>query len=75
MSTQVAAGSQGRMSEPLLNEKEAARFYGISALTLRKWRTKGKGPRYVRIGTCVRYRYEDLVFHLEHCPTGGHTAA
>ncbi len=44
----------------LLNERQVADSCAISVLTLRKWRTEGRGPRYVKIGTLVRYRPEDV---------------
>jgi predicted DNA-binding transcriptional regulator AlpA len=44
----------------LLNEHQVADSCAISVLTLRKWRGEGRGPRYVKIGTLVRYRPEDV---------------
>ncbi|GIU75777.1 MAG: hypothetical protein KatS3mg004_2864 [Bryobacteraceae bacterium] len=47
-------------SQRLLNERQVADSCAISVLTLRKWRGEGRGPRYVKIGTLVRYRPEDV---------------
>ncbi len=44
----------------LLNERQVADSCSISVLTLRKWRSEGRGPRYVKIGPLVRYRPEDV---------------
>jgi len=45
----------------LLNEAEAAAFLCLSPYTLRKWRSRGKGPAYVRVGErSVRYRLTAL---------------
>jgi predicted DNA-binding transcriptional regulator AlpA len=44
----------------LLNEHQVADSCSISVLTLRKWRSEGRGPRYVKIGALVRYRPEDV---------------
>jgi predicted DNA-binding transcriptional regulator AlpA len=44
----------------LLNERQVADSCSISVLTLRKWRSEGRGPRYVKIGALVRYRPEDV---------------
>jgi hypothetical protein len=38
-----------------LTEAEAALVLGTSIATLRRWRWVGKGPRFMKIGACVRY--------------------
>jgi len=46
---------------PLLNVRAAARRLGITPSTLDTWRSKGGGPKYIKLSTrCVRYRAEDL---------------
>ena len=47
-------------SQRLLNEHEVASSCSISVLTLRKWRSQKRGPQFVKIGTLVRYRPEDV---------------
>lgn len=45
----------------LLDEKEVARLYALSTTTLRNWRAKGEGPRFIKLGKrAVRYRLADL---------------
>ena len=44
----------------LFKEKEAATVLGIKPGTLRKWRWEGKGPKFFKIGSSVRYSIEDL---------------
>ena len=44
----------------LLSTYEAARYLGISAGTMTNWRNRKEGPPYIKIGTSVRYRLEDL---------------
>jgi predicted DNA-binding transcriptional regulator AlpA len=45
----------------VLNEKQAARYIGVSGAVLRLWRSESKGPRYFRAGQkLVRYRKSDL---------------
>ena len=44
----------------LLNEHEVADSCSISVLTLRKWRSQRRGPKYLKIGALVRYRPEDV---------------
>lgn len=49
----------------LLNEREAAAFYGASVKTLQAWRFKRIGPNYYKIGGFVRYAMDDLVNYAE----------
>lgn len=45
----------------LLDEKEAAAIYVMTVSTLRNWRSKGEGPRFLKVGKrAVRYRRADL---------------
>lgn len=47
--------------EPLRTEQEAAHQLNLSPKTLEGWRTRGGGPKFVRLGTrAVRYRPADL---------------
>ena len=53
--------STSAMQANLLNEVQAAGYLAISPRTLRNWRTRGGGPKYVRISArCIRYRMSDL---------------
>lgn len=46
----------------LLTPKEAAAFLQVSEKTLEKWRTKGTGPKFRRLGhRTVRYSQDDLL--------------
>ena len=50
----------------LLNEQEAAERLNLSPKTLTRWRWKGVGPRWIKVGArTVRYREEDLQAFLE----------
>jgi predicted site-specific integrase-resolvase len=42
-------------ADAAMNEIEAAERLGLSVATLRAWRHRGKGPRFVRLGRAVRY--------------------
>jgi predicted DNA-binding transcriptional regulator AlpA len=33
---------------------------GVSRFTVRSWRLKGTGPRFLKMGRAVRYRPEDV---------------
>lgn len=46
---------------PAVSTREAARFLGFSCAALKKWRAKGTGPRFVRVGRSIRYRIGDLL--------------
>lgn len=51
----------------ILNEIEAAERLRVSAPTLRRWRHKGEGPLFLKIGGAVRYREEDLAIFINEC--------
>ncbi|MGH9640588.1 MAG: helix-turn-helix transcriptional regulator [Bryobacteraceae bacterium] len=45
----------------LLTDSEVAALLGASLQTIRNWRWRGEGPRYVKLGgRMVRYRPADL---------------
>jgi predicted DNA-binding transcriptional regulator AlpA len=50
-----------------LTERDAARLLGLSVATLRAWRLKRKGPRFVRFGRAVRYLEVDIVDYMGVC--------
>jgi len=43
-----------------LNQDQLARRWSLSARTLERWRSHGKGPCYLRLGGRVAYRLEDV---------------
>lgn len=47
-------------SEHMLNVKEAALAVGVSVSYLNQKRCYGGGPRYAKLGRCVRYDRADL---------------
>lgn len=55
----------------LLNEYEVARITGLSVASVRRWRLFRQGPKYLKIGTAVRYKPEDVASWLDGLPTGG----
>jgi predicted DNA-binding transcriptional regulator AlpA len=57
--------------ETLLNEHDVARVTGLSVASVRRWRLLRQGPKYLKIGSAVRYRREDVLAWLESRPTGG----
>lgn len=43
-----------------MNTLQAARYLGLSAKTLSRYRVSGDGPVFHRFNTRIRYRREDL---------------
>jgi predicted DNA-binding transcriptional regulator AlpA len=61
--------------ENLLNEYDVARITRLSVASVRRWRLLRRGPRYLKIGSAVRYKGEDIATWLESRPTGGERAS
>jgi predicted DNA-binding transcriptional regulator AlpA len=61
--------------ENLLNERDVSRIIGLSVASVRRWRLLRQGPRYLKLGSAVRYRPEDISEWLRSRPTGGETVA
>ena len=60
---EVALNVSGQSPKPgqqLLKTLDAATYIGLSRSTLEKLRCAGKGPRFVRLASAVRYRPQDL---------------
>ena len=51
-------------SQSLTEHEVAARLH-LSVATLRAWRLRKKGPRYVRFGRAVRYLTRDLDRYID----------
>lgn len=48
-----------------VTDREAAKVLGLSVATLRAWRLRRRGPRYLRFGRAVRYLIADLDRFIE----------
>jgi len=48
-----------------LTTPEAAQYLGLAVSTLNKWRCRGGGPEFLKLGRAVRYRQYDLDRFLE----------
>lgn len=57
--------------EELLTEHDVSRVTGLSLASVRRWRLLRQGPKYLKLGSAVRYRREDVSAWLESRPTGG----
>jgi excisionase family DNA binding protein len=62
-----ADGNERFRSGNALTETEAAEHLGLSIATLRAWRHRGKGSRFVRFGRAVRYLRADLEAFIRAC--------
>lgn len=49
-----------------LTDVEVAARLGVSRFTVRSWRLKGLGPRFLKMGRAVRYRSEDVGEYERH---------
>ncbi len=45
----------------VLNENELAQRWGVSPKTLQRWRSEGRGPRYLKLSKRVRYPLEAIL--------------
>lgn len=48
-----------------LSVDELSNYLGVPAQTIYVWRTKGRGPRAIRVGKFIRFRPEDVATWLE----------
>jgi len=44
----------------ILTDVQVAKRLGVSRFTVRSWRLKGVGPRFLKMGRAVRYRSQDV---------------
>jgi predicted DNA-binding transcriptional regulator AlpA len=59
----------------LVTEQQAAAILTIRVKTLQAWRVRGGGPKFVKVGRCVRYAEHDIEEYIEartrdHTPPG-----
>jgi len=59
------------MSEIFLTELEVSQKTKISLATLRRWRLEGRGPRFRKFGSLVRYSEDELDNWMNAQPCGG----
>jgi Helix-turn-helix domain len=55
----------------LMTEDEVSSWLNVSVAALRRWRLQKRGPVFIKVGSLVRYRPEDLESWLAALPTGG----
>jgi predicted DNA-binding transcriptional regulator AlpA len=52
------------MQQIAINENELATRWGVSPKTLQRWRSEGRGPRYLKLSKRVTYPLDEI-FLLE----------
>jgi excisionase family DNA binding protein len=55
----------------LLTEEEVSKRLHVSLASIRRWRLERRGPQFIKVGSLVRYRPEDVESWLAALPTGG----
>lgn len=65
------------LSSPLnlLDERDVARITRMSLASVRRWRLLGTGPRFLKLGSSVRYKAEDVAAWINSRPAGGQEGA
>lgn len=54
------------MKKFAINENELAERWGVSPKTLQRWRSEGRGPRYLKLSKRVTYLMEEvLAYEME----------
>ena len=56
---------------PLLDERQVAEILNISIATLRRWRLLQTGPRFLKLGSAVRYKPSSVSEFVATRPSGG----
>ena len=52
----------------MLNDHQVAEYLNMSVASVRRWRTFRKGPKFLKIGSAVRYKREDVDTWLSSRP-------
>ncbi|QXE89631.1 helix-turn-helix domain-containing protein [Geomonas subterranea] len=57
----------------LLRQAEVQAMLGAAKSTVEQWRLKGQGPKFVKIGRSVRYRFSDVTAYIAGLEAFGST--
>jgi excisionase family DNA binding protein len=57
--------TQQALEGSLLGPEFVSEYLGVPVTTIYQWRTKGTGPRAIKIGRHLRYRREDVEAWVE----------
>lgn len=53
------------MGLELLTEEKACKMLGIKKGTMKKWRSAGKGPTFIKLGRVIRYERNKLTDYIK----------
>jgi predicted DNA-binding transcriptional regulator AlpA len=59
------------MERTFLTEKEVADWLHLSLPAIRRWRYEGRGPKFTKLSSAVRYAVSDVQSWIASRPTGG----
>lgn len=69
------ANNSNQHASALLTEADIAVMLALKVRTIRSWRERGFGPKFIKFGSAdkspVRYRQEDVQAWIEAQATGG----
>jgi len=51
--------------DELIDQRAMSKILRITTKTAEAWRSRGGGPRYVKVGALVRYRKSDIAEWIE----------
>lgn len=54
-------------TQTILSEDEAAQKCVVQKQTMRSWRSRGRGPAYLKLAGRIRYRLADIEAFIESC--------
>jgi hypothetical protein len=63
--------SNALQGKQFLSDLEVEARLGVPRKTLQNWRVLGRGPRFRKFGSGVRYKISDLDDWIEGLPSGG----
>jgi excisionase family DNA binding protein len=63
------------MTGTLLTEPEVGERLRVSLACLRRWRLERRGPRFIKVGSLVRYPADELDRWIDALPAGGTIAS
>jgi len=66
--TNMRPPSLPKQPAEMLNDMQVADYLNMSVATLRRWRLFRKGPKFVKIGSAVRYKRGDVETWMESLP-------
>jgi predicted DNA-binding transcriptional regulator AlpA len=66
--TGASTSSLPKQPTEMLNDMHVADYLNMSVATLRRWRLFRKGPKFVKIGSAVRYKRGDVETWMDSLP-------